>query len=598
MQKQKYSVNQHLIETILSWVRSGEIAIPEIQRPFVWDSTKVRDLMDSLYQGYPIGYLIAWRNPHVKLKDGTTAEGKKILIDGQQRVTALTAAILDEYVIDKEYKRIKIKIAFNPLLERFEVFNTAIAKDHSWIPDISKILSGDVDVFGLVEDYCNKNEGTDRKTIFNKIEHLRQIIKKQIGLIELESDLDIETVTEIFIRINSKGVVLSQADFAMSKIAANENYGGSHLRKCIDYFCHLAISPEFYSRIIDVDKEFTTSEYFQKMSWLKNEKEDLYDPDYNDLLRVAFTSEFNRGKLSDLVSLLSGRNFETRTYEEKIAQESFSVLEKGILNFINETNFQRFIMIIKSAGFISANLIRSQNTLNFAYILYLKLRAQNYNQADIETYVRKWFVLSILTGRYSGSPESWFDFDIKHITTKKFNEYLENVENAELSDAFWNTALVQNLNTSVASSPYFNVYLAAQVKQDDKGFLSKDITVKDLITHMGDIHHIFPRDYLKKNGLKRGQYNQIANYVYMQSEINIKIGNKAPVAYFNELKEQCENNILKYGGIKDIQMLEDNLMMNCIPAFITTMNIDNYEEFLHQRRSLMARKIRDYYCSL
>ena len=122
---QKYSVNQHLIETVLAWVNSGEIAIPEIQRPFVWDSSKVRDLMDSLYQGYPIGYVIAWRNPNVRLKDGSLSEGKKILIDGQQRVTALTAAILGQYVINKTYQRIKIKIAFNPISEKFEVQNPA-----------------------------------------------------------------------------------------------------------------------------------------------------------------------------------------------------------------------------------------------------------------------------------------------------------------------------------------------------------------------------------------------------------------------------------------------------------------------------------------
>ena len=79
MQTQKYSVNQHPIETLLSWVKSGEIAIPEIQRPFVWKGSKVRDLMDSLYKGYPIGYIISWRNHNVKLKDGSMSEGKKIL---------------------------------------------------------------------------------------------------------------------------------------------------------------------------------------------------------------------------------------------------------------------------------------------------------------------------------------------------------------------------------------------------------------------------------------------------------------------------------------------------------------------------------------
>ena len=498
---QKYSVNQHLIETILAWVTSGEIAIPEIQRPFVWDASKVRDLMDSLYQGYPIGYIIAWRNPNVRLKDGSTSEGKKILIDGQQRITALTAAILGQYVIDKTYKRIKIKISFNPITEKFEVQNPAILKDKTWLHDISEAINGDL--FEIADKYFELNPDVDKKSVRNAFSNLINIPKKQIGLIELASDLDIETVTEIFIRINSKGVVLSQADFAMSKISSNTEYGGDELRKLIDYFCHLAIAPEFHKHIEDNDKKFAQTDLYNKIKWLKNEKEDLYDPDYNDLIRVAFTSQFNRGKLSDLVSLLSGRNFETRTFETEIAEKSFEKLKKGVINFTNETNFKKFLMIIKSAGFIDNKLIRSQNALNFAYILYLKLRDLNVNSVDIEKFVKRWFVYSVLTGRYSGSPESMFDFDIKQISHKSMSEYLKEKEDAELSDAFWNASLPRSLDTSVASSPYFHIYLASQVKANDKGFLSKDVLVSDLILLRGDIHHLFPKDYLKRNGFER-----------------------------------------------------------------------------------------------
>ena len=595
---QKYSVNQHLISTILSWIESSEIAIPEIQRPFVWNSTKVRDLIDSLYHGFPIGYLIAWKNPNVKLKDGTTSEGKKVLIDGQQRVTALTASILGNYVINKDYKRVKIKIAFNPIEEKFEVQNPAILKNSQWIPDIYEIISVGGGIIKIVRQYLENNPEADESLVEKSITNLLDIPKKQIGLIELDAHLEIETVTEIFIRINSKGVVLSQADFAMSKIASNELYNGPVLRKCIDYFCHLAIAPEFYPSIVDVDKKFTSTHFFQKMSWLKNENDDLYDPTYSDLLRVAFTSEFDRGRLSDLVSLLSGRNFETRTFEAEIAEQSFKTLEKGVLNFINETNFKRFVMIIRSSGFISSSLVRSQNTLNFAYIVYLKLKSQSLAPSDIEKYVKRWFVMSVLTGRYSGSPESAFDYDIKQISSQGIESYLNNIEEASLSDAFWSASLVQSLNSSVASSPYLNVFWASQVKMHDNGFLSKDISVTDLITHRGDIHHIFPRDYLKKKGLKRGQYNQIANYVYMQSEINIKVGNKAPNIYFEELKAQCNGGSLKYGGIDNNALLNENLEMNCIPESIFEMNIDNYEEFLRQRRALMAKKMRRYYFSL
>lgn len=593
---QKYSVNQHLIETILAWVNSGEIAIPEIQRPFVWDASKVRDLMDSLYQGYPIGYIIAWRNPNIRLKDGSTSEGKKILIDGQQRITALTAAILGQYIIDKTYKRVKIKIAFNPLSEKFEVQNPAILKDKTWLHDISEVVSGSV--IKVIKEYIKLNPDVDEDKVEQTITKLINIPKKQIGLIELASDLDIETVTEIFIRINSKGVVLSQADFVMSKISSNTEYGGNALRKMIDYFCHLSIAPEFHKHIEDNDKDFSQTDLYSKIKWLKAEKEDLYDPDYNDLIRVAFTSQFNRGKLSDLVSLLSGRNFETRTFETEIAEQSFEKLKNGIINFTNETNFKRFLMIIKSAGFIDNKLVRSQNTLNFAYILYLKLKDMKLNSIDIERFVKRWFVYSILTGRYSSSPESMFDYDIKQISTKPMNEYLKEKEEAELSDAFWNASLPRSLDTSVASSPYFNIYLASQVKANDKGFLSKDILVGDLISLRGDIHHLFPKDYLQKNGFERNKYNQIANYVYMQQEINIKVGNKSPVDYFNLLITSFENSNHSFSGISNDKELRLNLKMNCIPEAIIQSNVSDYDDFLNQRRALMALKIKEYYFSL
>lgn len=595
---QKYSVNQQLIETVLAWVKSGEIAIPEIQRPFVWDSSKVRDLMDSLYQGYPVGYVIAWKNPNIRLKDGSLSEGKKILIDGQQRVTALTAAILGEYVVDKTYQRIKMKIAFNPLTERFEVQNPAILKDKTWLPDISEAINGSVGILKLVRNYLESNPEADEDKVEKAFTNLINIPRKQIGIIELAHDLDIETVTEIFIRINSKGVVLSQADFAMSKIATNTEYGGNLLRKAIDYFCHLAIAPEFYKHIVDNDKEFASTDFFQKIQWLKTENEDLYDPDYTDLIRVAFTSQFNRGRLSDLVSLLSGRNFETRTFEDSIAEQSFATLKSGVNNFVNETNFKRFLMIIKSAGFISPKLVRSQNALNFAYILYLKLKDLGVNSVDIGSYVPRWFVYSILTGRYSGSPESFFDFDIKQIAERPFAEYLKEKEDGELSDAFWNAALPQSLDTSVASSPYFNVFLAAQVKANDKGFLSKNILVGDLIALRGDIHHLFPKDYLKKNGLDRGKYNQIANYVYMQSEINIKVSNKPPQAYFELLNNQISDNNNLVSGISTQHELLENLKANCVPSEIIQMSFEHYSEFLTLRRKMMATKMRDYYFAL
>ena len=430
--------------------------------------------------------------------------------------------------------------------------------------------------------------------MFRSVEMLRGITNNQIGLIELDSDLDIETVTKIFIRVNSEGVTLNQADFAMSKIAVNETYGGNTLRKAIDYFCHLSVAPEFFSTLQN-DQEFANSEYFSRLKWLRNEKEDLYDPSYTDMLRVAFTSEFQRGRLADLVALLSGRNFDTRQYEESIVEESFSRLKKSVLRFMNETHFKRFIMIVRSAGFIDSSMIGSQNALNFAYILYLALRDGGESNEEIERQVRRWFVLSVLTGRYSGSPETRFGQDISRIHSEGIASYADNVVRGELSDAFWESSLPQAMNTSSGTSAYFKLFQASQVKMGDLGFLSRDITARELVEVKSDVHHVFPRDYLKGYGLKPGQYNQIANYVITQSEINIAIGNKEPQQYFAELEDQCNGGPKRYGNITDHETLKENLLAHCIPEGVEEMSVDDYPDFLAERRMLMSQKLRAYF---
>lgn len=589
----QYEVNNSSIQTLMSWIRSGEIAIPEIQRPFVWDSTKVRDLIDSLYAGFPVGYIIVWKNPDVRLKDGTISSGKKILIDGQQRITALQAAIVGEPVVGGDYRKKRIKIAFHPLEERFEASNPAIEKDAAWIPDIAILYQTSFSSMSFVIGYCKKNQLDDSKwdKVEASISKLRQIENNSIGVIELSHQLDIEQVTEIFIRINSKGVVLSQADFAMSKISSDDRYGGNQIRKIIDYFCHLMQKPEDFTTICQNDIAFASSEDFSKIKWVIDEHEEIYVPDYTDVLRVAFTFKFLRGRISDLVSLLSGRDFNSRDYQESIAEDSFIKLKEGVLKFVNKTNFQRCLMIIKSTGIISPAMIRSQNVLNFGYALYLLLKEKGEAAAIIEKVVRRWIVITILTGRYSGSPESTFDYDIKRFQTNDPIELLEHTEAGELSDAFWNNILVTKLNTSVASSPMFHVFLMAQVKMGDYGFLSEQIDVKSLIEQHGDIHHIFPKKYLQKCGIKeRGQYNQIANYVYTQSEINIQIKDQAPKDYMTRVKRQCIEGNTDYGGINSLEKLKANMEANCIPLEIFDMDYTQFEEFLEQRRHLMAKK--------
>ena len=599
MQEQKFQPQSYTIGAILNLIREDQIAIPEIQRPFVWKSPRVRDFIDSLYQRYPIGYLITWQNPDVDLKDGGTAIGKRILIDGQQRVISLKAAVLGEEVVTRGFKRKRITIAFHPIEKRFEVLNNAIKGDPKWINDISTLFRDNFNLFDFVKEFCATNDGIEESVVFENINSLLGIKAAPIGVIELESNLDVETVTEIFIRINSKGIALNASDFVMSKIAAGTKYGGLQLRKCIDYFSHLAASPAAINGVT-ADADFA-AEYFDKIKWLQNANSDIYRPSYTDMLRVISMVGFKRARLTDLVALLSGRDFEAQEFRESIVEDSFRLLEKGIMDYINQNRFENFVMILRSAGFVDNSMISSMNAVNFAYGLFLMLKSGEIIGENIERLVRRWFVMSILTGRYSTSVETVFEQDIQSIVKDGPETVLNRIERTELSDIFWSERLPQEMQTSSRNNPYFNAFLANQVKAADKGCLSRDMTVQNLLEGQRDIHHIFPRNYLQKRGLVAKDYNQIANLVIMQRAINIHIGNEPPSIYLEKLQERCRIGEPPYGvEINNCEELQTNLDQHCIPSDMETANLtfENYPEFLEKRRKLMAAKIQEYYKSL
>lgn len=600
----KYTVTQYSVNSLLGYIEAGDIAIPEIQRPFVWKATQVRDLIDSLFNGYPTGYLIIWQNPNVRLKNGKESVGKKILIDGQQRVTALMTAIAGYSILTEDYQNRTIKIAFNPVAqgdeERFAVQTPVHLKSNHWIPDISELFKPGFSIRKFINNYLESNPDADENLVDQAITQLLSIKNCQLGAIILVPQLDISEVTEIFVRINSQGKRLNEADFAMSKIAADEKYGGTLLRRAIDYFCHLAVDPAFYGQLSSSDKEFVQSEYEPKLRWLKDKREDIYDPDYNDMLRVSFMHMFGRGKLGDLVSLLSGRDFHDRKYKEEIAEDSFRKLREGVHHFMNEYHFSQFVLAIKSAGFVSPKMLNSKMTLDFAYTIYLLLQKTNQvSRNEIKRYIQKWFVLSTLTGRYIGSPESQMDRDLRSIAEKGFVDFFRENEQSMLSDSFWEIRLVQNLETSSISSPYFNTYIAAQIFFGDRSLLSSSAKVADLVTVMGDVHHIFPKAYLIENGFNdKRWYNQVANYAYLDTNLNRIILKKAPGEYFSEALEQCDTGIPVIGTIMDKNMFHENLTANSVPHSVVQMTATDYPDFLTERRKLMAKKIRDYYYAL
>ena len=600
---EKFTLMQYSVSAILGLIDAGQFVIPEIQRPFVWKRSQVRDLIDSLYNGYPTGYIITWKNPDIKTKDGVVAGGKHVLIDGQQRVTALMAAISGLEVLDDDFNKDRVRIAFNPLAtdptKRFEVQDASHLKDKKWIPDISVLFKPDFKQRAFENSYAAANEGVDLDEVSEELTKLKAIANRQIGVIELDHTLDIDEVTEIFIRINSKGTPLSQSDFVMSKMAADTAHNGNVLRKVVDYFCHLAVKPDFYPQV-QKDTEFSATPYAQKIKWLAKDNEDIYDPDYGDMLRVAFMYSFSRGRLSDMVSLLSGRDFETREFKEEIVEDSYKKLDEGIQAFINEYHFAQFILAIKGAGFKSSKLLNSMMTLDFAYYLFLKLSSDStIPKNQVKRYVQKWFVLSTLTGRYIGSPETVMSRDIRNIEEKGFLTFFNDIERSVLPDTFWEVTLPQNLETSSVNSPAFNTFLAAQINMNKNSLFMHGTMISDLLEISGDVHHIFPKAYLKANGVTvKSRYNQVANFTYLDTQVNKAISDDAPAVYFKTVMEQFGTGNAEIGNIMDKASLDVNLAENALPPETINMTVDDYESFLSQRRHLMARMIETYYKSL
>ncbi len=594
----KYEVKQTAVSQVLADVRSDKIAIPELQRPFVWKTWQVRDLMDSLYNGYPVGYLITWQSVGAKLKGGEVAAHQQILIDGQQRVTALRAAIAGQPVVGNRYQKKRIAISFNPLTEEFATQTPAICKSSQWIHDISEFYSG-TSQLTFLRNYFKKNPGTDEGKVEASVTKLAGIEHAQVGVISLADDLDVETVAEIFVRINAKGVPLSSADFVMSKIAT---YGeeGRNLRKLIDYFCHLAVAGHAFADIEENDKEFASTEHLQKIEWLKNQSDEIFQPQYTDVIRIAGLVGFSRGKAGAIVSELSGLDPETRKIDESRIPNAYQRFGHALDQLVRKAHLERFVMMIKSAGFIDASMIGSKNALNFAYALYLLLRQNNdLSEGQRARIIKRWFVLTLLSGRAVGGFEATWETDLRRIREAGAERYLRILEESELGDGFWNVALPQELNTPSKRNPAFQTYLAARVYSGGRGFLSKSINVARMIEGHGDLHHIVPKKHLISNGFpKQDDYNQVANFALTETPVNIAIKDHPPKEYMAWVADQISTGELRLGEITDKADLDANLAENAIPDFIGEVTASNYREFLEERRKLMAALIRRYYEAL
>ncbi|MCI5596425.1 MAG: DUF262 domain-containing protein [Lachnospiraceae bacterium] len=600
MRNENYKLTQYSINTILNDVETSQIAIPQLQRPFVWKGKQVKELIDSLYQGYPIGYLIVWQNSSVRLKEGGKSFGKKILIDGQQRITALMAAILGKEILDDKYQKKRIQIGFNPCAkeeeEVFVVYGSKYESDPRWIPDISVLFRRDFAYRRFESEYLEKNPDTDPKKLDEAVSRLKDLAYNEVGVIELSFLLDIDVVTEIFIRINSQGKPLNQEDFAMSKISVNEEMGGDLLQKAIDHFCHLCLMPEDGKPLLSRDEEFRNSEYGQAVSWLCDIKQNLYIPTYSDVLKTAFAYKFGRGKIGELVNMLSGKNPETKEISQNYGTEVFLKLKAGIMDYMAEDNFGSFLSILQEGGYIRDKMMGSKALLNGTYSVFLLLKEEGITGDLLRSCTMKWYILNALTGRYQLGFETVLAKDFREIKERGFVSYFTELSDTLLSRTFWEETMPEKLKTTMIRSNCYATYLAAMVKNEDYSLFSHNKKMKDLIADNVENSQLFPRVYLEKHGIKAKElYGQVANCIYMDKEVKAALKRKPPIDYLEQMFAEPDEEVKVGKAVFSKEELLCSLQTNAIPGETGDMGVEDFEEFLSDRRSLMADKIHAYY---
>jgi hypothetical protein len=568
--------------SLVEFIRLGQIGLPDIQRPFVWPNAKVRDLFDSMYRGYPVGYLLFWQNGFADDTRAIGTDGKQkvpdlLIVDGQQRLTSLYAVVKGIPVVRDNYEAEQIDIAFSPLHDTFEVADAAIRRDKSYIPNISILWSESVGLFKLVSGYLaelSKDRAVteeEQKKVENAITRVYNLLTFPFTALELSKDINEEQVSEVFVRINSKGQPLNQADFILTLMSVFWDDG----RKELESFCRRA-------RVPTAGEASPFNHYIQ--------------PDPDQLLRVSVGVGFKRARLQYVYSILRGKDLETGQFSSARREQQFGVLKEAQSRGLNLQFWHDFLKAVAAAGYPGGRLISSNNALLFTYVLYLIGRTEfGIDEHVLRKAIARWFFMSSLTGRYSASPETRLEFDLARFRevgdAKGFLHILDAVCESELTSDFWSITLPNDLATSSPRSPSLFAYYAALVLLDSKALFSdqKILAMLDPSVHANrsavERHHVFPKKYLEKIGITDTRdTNQIANYALLEWGDNADISDSAPVEYLPVMRKRV--------SARDLERM---YYWHALPDGWEAMD---YHQFLTQRRERIAKVIKDGYARL
>jgi len=572
----KFKEVGYTLSKLLDDIQMGEIGLPEIQRPFIWPNTKVRNLFDSMYKGFPVGYLLFWAN---RIGDGSRQIGTDVklrvpyllIIDGQQRLTSLYAVMKRVPVVRNNYQTEIIRIAFNPLKEIFDVTDVAIEKDPEYIPDISLIWASDIGIFKLVDSYLSRLKSTreispeDENKIKSSINKLDNIESFPFSILEISGDATEEEVSDIFVRINSEGTSLNQADFILTLMSVFWDQGRFQLEE----FC----------KQTRIQSENKPSPYNH-----------LIKPNPDQMIRVDIGFGFKRARLKNIYNILRGKDIDTGEFSDKRREEQFSILKSAQSKILNIQTWQEFLKCIIQAGYRSQDMITSEITLLYAYVFFL-IGKYDFNLSPhlLRKLIARWFFATEMVSRYTGSFESLMEQDLSRLrdihSSNEFVAYLNKIIDETLTDDYWEITLPNELNTSSARTPVLFAYYASLNLLNAQVLFSEiripellDPTIKSKKAPI-ERHHLFPKGYLKKMGInERRIINTLANYALVEWSDNIEISDNAPFEY-----------VPKYEKRFSTKVLNQMYYWHALPK--NWYNLD-YGEFVQDRQKRIAKVIR------
>lgn len=575
------------VADLLNDVKNGRIGLPDLQRPFVWKDNKVRELLDSMMKGYPIGYIMLWASPEDYENTGHIGKNEKLykrpddlVIDGQQRLTALLAAICGVTIKDKNYGERKIRISFNPLTREFAVWTQAYERDPEWINEISSVFAADQE--HTISKYrkafiksVNENREKNGENVLTEDEEdlIEENINDLLNLeiyslptLKINAKADEEDVADIFVRVNSGGQNLTEKNFIETLIAVYDN----DVHDKINRFCaesRIPANGTAYNQILSVDP--------------------------SHLIRMAVGVGFRRARLRYAYMLLRGKNLKTGEITQNVREENLKIFKDALDIVTNLNNWHAFMNLFASAGYLKASFVASSNAVVFSYVLYLigkyDFRLQS---ADLRKIIQKWIFMSTITGFYTGSTETEVEkqfADLRDVhNADEFISYLDTTIKNKFTDDYFAYSLPSELNSSSATSPAWYGYIAAINVLGTPMLFSTELLSQYLILGTSgnknavDKHHIFPKNYLRGIGYDNDRdRNQIANFTYLDYQRNIEISDKAPVQYVSEYREKL--------GEKEYKL---SCEQNALPE---NFELLAYPDFLNQRRILMAKIVKKAY---